>query len=121
MCSMRFPPTAISLLRPIRSGLDRSVSPTKSYCATAFSSPRSTYSSFSAYYTSNSRPKISSLPRSTTTVGARRNAPTFPFLGSLFKSSTGKAGGSPSKGEEDNMSYPDNRSNEEWRAVLSPR
>lgn len=38
-----------------------------------------------------------------------KSMPTIPFLGSLFSSST-----------RSNMSYPLQKSDEEWRAVLSP-
>lgn len=47
------------------------------------------------------------LPRPGATV--LRAAPTIPFLGSFFSSS-------PSH----KMSYPDQRSDDAWRAVLSP-
>ncbi|KAJ5081666.1 hypothetical protein NUU61_009930 [Penicillium alfredii] len=45
---------------------------------------------------------------------ALRAAPTIPFLGAFFTSN--------SKAEEpsDSMSYPDQRSDDQWRAVLSP-
>lgn len=51
------------------------------------------------------------LPVSGATV--LKAAPTIPIIGSLFSSSA-KAESS------DNMSYPDQRSDDEWRAVLSP-
>lgn len=51
------------------------------------------------------------LPVSGATV--LKAAPTIPFIGSLFSSSA-KAESS------DDMSYPDQRSDDEWRAVLSP-
>lgn len=51
------------------------------------------------------------LPLSGATV--LKAAPTIPFIGSLFSSSA-KAESS------DDMSYPDQRSDDEWRAVLSP-
>lgn len=51
------------------------------------------------------------LPVSGATV--LKAAPTIPFIGSLFNSSA-KAESS------DDMSYPDQRSDDEWRAVLSP-
>lgn len=51
------------------------------------------------------------LPVSRSTV--LKAAPTIPFFGSFFSSSA-KAESS------DNMSYPDKRGEDEWRAVLSP-
>lgn len=51
------------------------------------------------------------LPVSRSTV--LKAAPTIPFFGSFFSSSA-KAESS------DNMSYPDRRGEDEWRAVLSP-
>ena len=62
------------------------------------------------------RPRIS-LPK-TVPVITKRGAPTFPSLGSLFRSTT-KAKSVDDQKED--MSYPDEKSNEEWRAVLSPR
>lgn len=41
---------------------------------------------------------------------ALRAAPTIPFLGALFSS----------KAAAEEMSYPDQRSEDQWRAVLSP-
>ncbi|EAL88637.2 Peptide methionine sulfoxide reductase B3 [Aspergillus fumigatus] len=65
-------------------------------------------------------PSITSLsPRSITRIPfpvsratALKAAPTIPFLSSFFSSSA--------KAEESNMSYPEQRSEAEWRAVLSP-
>lgn len=52
-------------------------------------------------------------PRLTTGAKALRAAPSIPFFGAFFSSS--------SKGEESgNMSYPDQRSEDQWKAVLSP-
>ncbi|BCR92665.1 peptide-methionine (R)-S-oxide reductase [Aspergillus chevalieri] len=51
------------------------------------------------------------LPVSGATV--LKAAPTVPFIGSLFSSSARAE-------SSDNMSYPDQRSDDEWRAVLSP-
>ncbi|KAB8073886.1 Mss4-like protein [Aspergillus leporis] len=50
------------------------------------------------------------ISRSTTL----KAVPGIPFLGSLFSSSA------KSENQENNMSYPDQRNNEEWRAILSP-
>ncbi|KAJ5595159.1 uncharacterized protein N7459_001367 [Penicillium hispanicum] len=60
-------------------------------------------------YTSTCKP-----PRHFRGVKALKAAPTIPFFGAFFSSS--------SKAEEpsENMSYPDQRSNDQWRAVLSP-
>lgn len=53
-------------------------------------------------------------PRLATGAKALRAAPSIPFFGALFSSS--------SKAEESsgNMSYPDQRSEDLWRAVLNP-
>lgn len=61
-------------------------------------------------YTTSSRPN----PRLTPGAKALRAAPTIPFLGALFSS---KANSEESSA---NMSYPDQRSEDQWRAVLSP-
>lgn len=47
-----------------------------------------------------------------TTATVLKSASFISFLGSLFSSSA--------RAEEDNMSYPDKRTEDEWRAVLSP-
>lgn len=51
---------------------------------------------------------------STTRVKALRAAPTFSILGALFGSS------SNSTDKTEKMSFPDNRSEEQWRTVLNP-
>ncbi|KAJ5173136.1 hypothetical protein N7492_005729 [Penicillium capsulatum] len=53
-------------------------------------------------------------PRSSPGTKALKAAPTIPFFGSFFSSS------SPSNETTGNMSYPDQRSNDQWRAVLNP-
>ncbi|EAW06599.1 peptide-methionine (R)-S-oxide reductase [Aspergillus clavatus NRRL 1] len=55
---------------------------------------------------------FSRIPFPISRTTALKAAPAIPFLGSLF--------GSTAKAENSNMSYPDQRSEEEWRAVLSP-
>lgn len=57
----------------------------------------------------NHRQLRSRLP---TTATVLKSASFISFLGSLFSSSV--------RAEDDNMSYPDKRTEDEWRAVLSP-
>lgn len=54
---------------------------------------------------------------STGRVTALAAAPSIPFFGALFSSSAKADSGN---NYSDNMSYPDKRSDSEWRAVLSP-
>ncbi|GIK06958.1 hypothetical protein Aspvir_002611 [Aspergillus viridinutans] len=55
---------------------------------------------------------ITRIPFPISRTTALKAAPTIPFLSSFFSSSA--------KAEESNMSHPDQRSEAEWRAVLSP-
>ncbi|RHZ57269.1 Peptide methionine sulfoxide reductase B2, chloroplastic [Aspergillus turcosus] len=64
------------------------------------------------FITSVTRRSITRIPFPISRTTALKAAPAIPFLSSFF-SSTAKA-------EESNMSYPDQRSEAEWRAVLSP-
>ena len=51
------------------------------------------------------------FPRSYLQRTTIRSMPSIPFLGSLFSSTPASS----------KMSYPDERTKDEWRAVLSPR
>ncbi|KAJ5460750.1 uncharacterized protein N7458_002302 [Penicillium daleae] len=64
----------------------------------------------SRFYSTSSR----TSPRPTLGAKALRAAPTIPFFGALFSS---KSNSEESSGT---MSYPDQRSEDQWRAVLSP-
>ena len=61
------------------------------------------------------RPHSTSARNTRPTVGSKvlRAAPTIPFFGAFFSSNK------PDDSKE-NMSYPDQRSEAEWRAVLNP-
>ncbi|KAJ5525580.1 hypothetical protein N7494_012230 [Penicillium frequentans] len=61
------------------------------------------------------RPHSTSARNTRPTVGSKvlRAAPTIPFFGAFFSSNK------PDESKE-NMSYPDQRSEAEWRAVLNP-
>jgi len=50
------------------------------------------------------------LPRSHLQKTTLRSMPSIPFLGSLFSSTPASS----------KMSYPDERTSDEWRAILSP-
>ncbi|KAJ5168787.1 uncharacterized protein N7482_004381 [Penicillium canariense] len=70
-----------------------------------------------AHSTFSLRPHSTSArrgPRLTPGAKALRAAPTIPFFGALFSSK------SNSDELSGNMSYPDQRSDDQWRAVLSP-
>ncbi|GFF48411.1 hypothetical protein CNMCM6936_000637 [Aspergillus lentulus] len=64
------------------------------------------------FITSVSPRSITRIPPPISRATALKAAPTIPFLSSFF--------GSSAKAEESNMSYPEQRSEAEWRAVLSP-
>ncbi|KJR80922.1 methionine-R-sulfoxide reductase SelR [Sporothrix schenckii 1099-18] len=57
-------------------------------------------------------------PPSVTSRTVLRSMPSIPFLGSLFSSSSSSP--SSSTARQDNMSFPDQRTDSEWRAVLNP-
>lgn len=77
-----------------------------------------TFSTISARSIASSRSVLRHLPLppppppSVTSRTVLRSMPSIPFLGSLFSSSATT--------KKENMSFPDQRSDSEWRAVLNP-
>ncbi|OAA61086.1 methionine-R-sulfoxide reductase B2 [Niveomyces insectorum RCEF 264] len=77
-----------------------------------------TYTAFTSFgrCTWRRSPQLPPLPPSSSQV-VLRSMPSIPFFGSFFSSSSS----SSDAAKKDTMTYPDQRSTDEWRAVLNPQ